>query len=76
MVATSLQYHSTEVIWEVLRYYLNQISKSRKNEVFAIMVVREMDARKSSLVSNLQLLGSDVAKEGDGVQSETSRIAS
>ena len=64
---------STDAIWAFMRYYLSKLSKRRQEEAFTIMVVGETGTGKSSLINNL--LGcDDLAKEGDGVQSETSKV--
>lgn len=71
----SQQQVSADAIWEFLRYYLKRLNIRERQEAFTIMVVGETGTGKSSLINNL--LGSDVddAKEGDGVQSETTEVA-
>ena len=64
---------SVEEIWTFLRSHLSRKSASEQCKVFGIMVVGETGTGKSSLINNL--LGKDLAKEGDSVESETKSIA-
>ena len=64
---------SVEEIWKFLRSHLSRKSASEQCKVFGIMVVGETGTGKSCLINNL--LGKELARVGDSMESETKSIA-